>query len=219
MSTLETLSPARQAAVQEAAAGCWPGTEELIAALVAESRHKGAWKPVRAAVLTSTAGPGEQHMTTDQFALWKKQARALAKITGRTEKPVDDLGMNAKRFAELGNANRQRTKKIYVSRSEALGCAHYLMGLDKPCTPAELRDWFWERFGALAHVHPFLDMQAQAFASRINGYWIDDGVRKDVTPEGHFIRALDWIWRFGPINPYGDRPAVAFWPEQPLIAR
>lgn len=219
MSTLETLSPVRVAAVQEAAAGCWPGTDELIGALVQESRHKGAWKPARAALLMMLAGPGEVHMTADQFALWKKQARALAKITGRTEKPVDDLGIHPKRFAELGNAERQRTKRIYVSRAEALACAHYLAGFEKPCTPEGLADWFFPRFGAFASVAPLFDLDARAVASRINGYWVDDGVRKDVVAEGYFIRALDWVWRFGILNPYGRRPPVAFWPEQEELER
>jgi len=219
MSTLETLSPVRIAAVQEAAAGCWAGTDELIAALVQESRHKGAWKPARAAVLAMLAGPGEVHMTAEQFGIWKKQARALAKVTGRTEKPADDLGMHPRRFAELSSAERQRTKRIYVSRAEALGCAHYLIGFDKPCTPEGLADWFFPRFGAFASIAPLFDLDARAVAERINGYRIEDGVRKTVVPEGYFIRALDWVWRFGILNPYGERPPVAFWPDQELFAR
>lgn len=219
MSNLEQLSPSRQAAIREAAAGCWEGTEELIGALVRESRHKGAWKPVRAALLTATAPTSEVHMTAAQFGIWKKQARALVKITGRTERPVDDLGMKEQRFSELSNAKRQLQKKISISRSEALGCAHYLTGLPKPCTPEELADWFWPRFGAFAHIAPLFDMKAQSFAARINGYVITDGVRETVVPEGHFIRALDWIWRFGPVSPYGERPAVALWPEQEALPR
>lgn len=214
-----SLSSARVATIQEAAAGCWPGTEELIAALVQESRHKGAWKPARAALLSMLAGPGERHMTATEFGIWKKQARQLAKITGRKERPVEDLGMAEKRFAELSSENRHRAKGISISRSEALACAHYLMNLPKPCTPEELKEWFWERFGAFAHVAPLLDMTPLAFSSRINGYWIDDNVRKTVVPEGHFIRALDWIWRFGILNPYGDRPAISFWPDQPSLPR
>ena len=118
---------------------------------------------------------------------------------------------------ELSSAKRQAEKGITVSRSEAMACAHYLMDLPKPCTPEGLADWFWPRFGAFANVAPLFDMQAVAFSSRINGYVIEDGVKKIVVPEGHFIRALDWIWRFGPTNPYGERPGVAFWPEQEVL--
>lgn len=217
MSNLATLSPTRQAAVAHAAAGCWPGTNELIGALVQESRHKGAWKPHRAALINALASVGEVHMTAEQFGVWKKQARALGKINGTKQRAVEDLGMNERRFSELSSAARQKVKGIAVSRIEALACAHYLMNLPKPCEPEGLRDWFWPRFGAYASVAAFFDLKPEAFASYINGYVIEDGVKHEVVPTGAFLRALDWVWRFGPTNPYGTRKAVQFWPDQEAI--
>lgn len=219
MPTIDTLSPPRQSAIRDAADGCWPETEHLLAEIVEESRRAGAWRPARAALLMMLAGPGETHMTAEQFGVWKKQARNMAKIKGVAEKPVDDLGMAHFRYRELSSASRQKTKGIAISRPEALACAHYLLGFDKPCTPAELADWFYPRFVTFASVAPLLDMTTEAFGWRINGYRIEDGVKKTVVPEGYFIRALDWIWRFGILNPYGTRPAIAFYPDQPLIER
>ena len=219
MSYFHSLKPSRQEKVRTAAAGCWEGTDELLAAVVADSQREGSWRPARAALMTMLAGPGEVHMTAAEFAAWKKHARALAKQKKYPMRPQDDLEIDDRRFRELGSQSRQDSKKIRLTRSEALGCAHYILGFEKPCTPEELPEWFRARFGSFSSVAPLFDMRRETIAARINGYKIDDGVRTIVKPEGHFIRALDWIWRFGNLNPYGTRPPISFFPEQPAIPR
>lgn len=216
-SALSNLPAHRQAAVKKAAEGCWEGTDKLIAVLVEESRHKGAWRASRAAVLRSLDPFDGVHMTPAEFSTWRKQARALAKITGRDETPVQDLGMHPKRFAELGSQERFRNRNMRVSRDEAMACAHYLTGLPKPCTVEELPAWFWPRFGSFATVAPFLSLDARTVAARINGYMIVNDERRIVTPDGSFLRALDWLWRFGPVHPYGERHSVPLWPGQAAL--
>lgn len=219
MTILDDLPPARRKSVEEAAAGCWEGTDELIAHVVKESLHKGAWRPARASLMAALADPGDQHMSAAQFGLWKKQARRLANLQKRTEKPEEDMGIPLNRFYEMSSPSRRASKGVYTSRAEAMACAHYLLGYPKPCTPEGLREWFNPRFGAMPGVLDAIGLESTAFAARLNGYWIDDGVKKIVVAEGYFIRALDWIWRFGPVNPYGAPPALAFWPGQDLIER
>lgn len=219
MASVKPLTENRQAAIKEAANDCWDGTAEIIEAVVRESRNAGAWCPVRAGAMMTMAGPGEIHMTAEQFAIWKKQARNLAKVLGITERPIDDLTMTRDRFSDLGNPRRAERVNARVTRAEALACAHYLAGFPKPCGPDDLADWFFPRFGTFASVAPVLDFEVRAISRRINGYQIVNGERQPFVPEGSFIRALDWLWRVGPVNPYGTRPTLAFWPGQDLIER
>lgn len=219
MNHLNALALPRQTEIARAAKGCWSDTSELIGAVVYESRNQGVWRPVRAAMLREMAPMPKVHMTAEQFGLWKKQARALVRITGRTETPQEDLQMSRQRFNQLSSEKTSKMRKIFIRRHEAMACAHYLLNLPKPCEPENVSAWFWDRFNGFASVAPVLDMDIVTFSSRINGYEIVNGVKRPVVADGAFLRALDWVWRFGSMNPYGHREPVSYWADQPLIER
>lgn len=213
-SFFDALPAGRQVTTEAATDGCWPGTKEAVSALVLESRREGAWKPARAGLLHAVAPIVSVHMRPAEFFLWRKQSTRLAKMLARTETPREDLGISPGRYADLGSENRTKVRRLVITKVEALACAHYLLGLDKPCTPAELSAWFWPRFGQVAPIAAWLDEEQTGFSARINGHQVRDGVRHDVVASGALIRALDWVHRIGPFNPYGDRPDPVLWPPK-----
>lgn len=208
----EALPPGRQTTTVAATEGCWEGTRDMVGAVVHESRNRTSWKPHRAALAHVMAGQPGVHMLPSEFFLWRKMARKLARLLGREETPMDDIGFTTHRYNDLGSESRTKRRGLVISRIEALACAHYVLGFEKPCDPAGLKDWFWPRFGAMTHICAWLDTDPTEFSGQIEGSYVKDGVRQQVVASGALIRALDWVHRFGPVCPYGERPDVVTFP-------
>ena len=207
--------------LQQLTDGTWTGTEEAVASLVQDSMHKHGWRPVRAACLLTLAEINDRDrvwMTPEEFAAWVKVAKAVAKSRKEpTNAAQHDLGLTAGRVYDLQRRERVELRGLKISKVEALACAHYAMGLLKPVPTGDadaLQAWFMPRFGNVTHAASFLDVTDAWLGNRLRGWSLVRGQRKTVLPEGYLIRALDWLYRVGPICPYGDRPTVDLWPGQ-----
>lgn len=210
----------RVAPLQILTAGTWEGTEEAVASLVQESMHKHGWKPVRAGALLNLADLNRKGvwMTPEEFKTWIGIAKALAK---QRKEPIavaqHDLGLTKGRIYDLQRPERVALRGLKISKMEALACAHYVMGFDHPVPPGDadaLSAWFEPRFGNVTNAAAFLDVTDSWLGARLRGWMLSRGNRKVTLPEGFLVRALDWVWRVGPICPYGDRPSVDIWPGQ-----
>lgn len=215
MTYLEKLPEKRRERVEMAARGSLKGTDELLAAVIADAGAPACWRPATAAVeAVIAAQSGGVHMTSDDFMTWKKQARAVARVRGLDIKTYLHIGMSKYRYNDLGNARRVEERGLIFSKVEALACAHFLMGFDLPCEPDGLKEWFWPRLGQMSAVARFLEMSPDALSGWINGYVIRDGVRTPMAPSLADLRALDWTWRCGPFNPYGQYQKPAYTSER-----
>lgn len=207
--------------LQQLTDGTWTGTEDAVAALVQDSMHKHGWRPVRAATLLTMAElnqRGRVWMTPEEFKTWVGVAKA---VTKQRKEPLavaqHDLGLTAGRVYDLQRPDRVALRGLKISKVEALACAHYAMGLPRPVEPGNaeaLMEWFAPRFGAVVNVAAFLDVTDAWLGARLRGWMLTRGERRDAPPEGFLVRALDWVYRVGPVCPYGDRPSVDLWPGQ-----
>jgi hypothetical protein len=193
--------------------GTWAGTADLVRRLVYSSMHAYGYRPDRAALLYALHDCNSETrmwMSPEQFQAWRKEARAIAKVRG-TGKPEDEIGISlwsARHYSANG-----------APKTIALACAHYLHGHDLPVPANDWRaldPWYRARFGSTERVAEWLQISATTLSDRLRGFSLVKGEREPREPEAYLIRALDWLWRFGPFCPYGEKRPLELWPGQDL---
>lgn len=200
------LGRPRLPAIRTVVAGAFEGTQEIVEAVVKESTHLPAWRPVRAAAALALAG--EQHravnpwMTTAEFADWVAGFRK------------NDRGLIQTAVGIAPSRRKSILDGAPISRTEALAIAHYRAGLPLPLPVGDVAAfgaWVVPRFGPVRALSRTLGLSEDYINDRLNGFDITHSARVIRTPEVSLIRAMDWVWRVGPISPYGRRlPGAAF---------
>lgn len=190
----------------------YPGTEELVATIVAESQNHPSWRPGRAGALVALAGL-EEHvwMKADEFASWVDVNSWAARRRKEGITPIQAIGMSPKRKLQIIRGERQALKV------EALACAHYAMRLPVPCLPGDVAGfaaWCGRTFGGTNRLSDFLHIKQETITDRIRGFDIVEGERSARLPEIGLIRAMAWVAHAGPFCPYGDPPDIQVWPGQ-----
>lgn len=208
--TPRTLRRARGPKIKAICDGTFTGTQPLIEALVENSTHAPAWRPVRAAAALGLAAQdppaGHVWMTPAEFAAFIE--RHFPVRSNRAGRLQSELGIaRSRRHAILEDG-------APVGKAEALACAHYALGLPLPIPPGDttaFAGWIEPRFGLVSALTAALDVAPRYITSRLKGYEVTSRGRRERLPDAGLIRALDWVWRVGPISPYGRRlPAAAF---------
>lgn len=192
--------------------GTYAGTAEMAQILLDESKHAGAWRPIRAAVALSLERRSRSAwMTVEELADWTVQAAVRGKVSSPRIKPHDAIGLSRPQLARrLRGVQR-------ITKAEALACGHYLPGFPLPVAgpePELLAEWFYPRFGGTERIGTWLEIQPSRVADRLRGYDVREGVRIPRAPEVWLMRALDWVSRMGPVCPYGASAAQPVWPGQ-----
>lgn len=185
----------------------WRGTAPMIEKVMAESSHAPRWTPTRSAILATTVATGVLWMTPDQFNDFLLAQDFLAKKKG-TPKPIDALGLKAVKLDYLRGVRA-------ISKVHALAMAHFAAGLPMPIEPEKTEAfdiWFTTRFGQAAPVTAFLDVAQCYITDRLRGFDITTKGRAVRLPSAALIRALDWVLRFGPFCPYGERVELITFP-------
>lgn len=205
---------ARAVILREMAAGLYPDASGLIDTIVSESRGPTAWRPARAAALRIQAeAEGRVWMTVEEFELWITTQTLLTRKLKRAEKPMEAVGLSPYLKITLLRGKRP------VAKTEALAMAHYAAGRPLPCPvgDSEAFDaWFTPRFGAVDAVASWLGLRGEYISDRRRGYDIALGERKERLPDATLLRALDWVWTYGPWCPYGEQVTPAIFPNQDL---
>lgn len=207
----------RGPAIRNVVAGTYAGTEEIVTALVRESTHLEAWRPVRAAAMAALIGEevNAVHlwMTTAEFSAWL-DVHFPPRKKGAKDGLMRELGMTTRRRAAiLGGAP--------ITKVEALACAHYATGRAMPVPPRDTEafsGWVEAQFGATKAICKTLNLGKDYIADRVRGYDSTAHGRMERLPEPDLIRAMDWCLHVGPFSPYGPRiPARAF-PSQKEVS-
>jgi hypothetical protein len=191
----------------------YPGAVELVLTVIDESKAVDSWRPLRAAAAALEPGEAPIWMTAEQFTRWYLGEMALERKLKTGRKPSDVLGIQATARASYLNGSRAIPKII------ALACAHISASLPLPIEAgdsAKFSFWFTPRFGSPTAINDFLDLGKEHISNRVRGYRVVDDERRPRLPEEALIRALDWVYRFGPCCPFGDRPPPAVFPGQSL---
>jgi hypothetical protein len=195
-------------------AGAYVDTGPVVQAIVKESAYHGAWRPVRAAAILAMAAKenvATSWMTAEEFEALVKAAGMEGRRRGSTERLREDLGMTSLRRQKLLNGSAE------ASKIEALACAHLSLRFPMPVPAgdcAAFGRWVMPRFGAVEPVADFLGVRGAYILDRVKGFEITRGERRPRSPEPDLIRALDWLWRMGPVNPFGKAPRPPLWPGQ-----
>jgi hypothetical protein len=166
----------------------YPGTPELVATIISESKNHPAWRPARAGALMALA--------EEQPRIWMTQQQF-----------IDWLDVNSW---------VSRRRKEGVSKVEALACAHYHARFDVPTPPGDVNAfaiWVNDTFGAARRIGEWLDLTNTIITDRMRGFDIDLGRRRVRAPEIDLIRAMDFVARCGPFVPYGIREPVEYFPK------
>lgn len=215
----------RREAAAEAAEGCWEGTADLVEAFTLESRHVYGWRPLRAALLLARedaerAAISDQKggMSGPEFAAWMKEAKAVLKVRGLAH------GSSYTAVEEalgIGPDTRRSFARNGAPKLVALACAHVLFGFALPVPPEDpeaFDAWYRPRFMTAASVADWLQVDGGWIGARLSGFETLKGERVERLPPAYLIRALDWLWRMGPVSPYGQKAAVPIWPGQDVAA-
>lgn len=205
-------------ALEQLTRGRYADAPALVQATLDESKGVFAWRPVRAAALVALAeieAEDRVWMTLEEFAAWRATHR------------IDDMRFGYIRTREAIGMASSRIKALVaglkgepvtpISVIEALACAHFSMGLKPPVPAGDVEafsEWFGPRFGAVEPLARWLKVRGETITDRLRGYDMRDGRRRDRLPEIDMIRAMDWIWRVGPVCPFGIRQPVEIWPGQ-----
>lgn len=190
------VTHARGPLIRRACAKTWPGTADVVAAVVAESVNHRAWQPVRAAALMVTEANPDGHvwMTAAEFEACSRPYR-MAEVAAQT-----GVTQWRRRAILAGDP---------VRKVEALAFAHWTAGLPLPVPAGEVEAfaaWVERCFGLTAPVTRALGLRDRDhILDRVRGYTMRSGRRSPRQPEAGLIRAMDWCHRIGPISPYGDR--------------
>lgn len=198
--------------IQLATMGAWPGTEELVRAVIGESKYVPAWRPGRAGALRAYAEMQPRvWITADEFADWVRSQSAAGRKRRDAESPIDKLGMTSKRKLRLIRGDSEATK------AEALACAHVAMNFPLPVQPGDVAGfatWVANTFGGVEKLSDWLGVKNTVIGDRMRGFDVVGAERRPREPEVGLIRALDWIARCGPFCPYGEPIVVKTWPGQ-----
>lgn len=141
--------------------------------------------------------PGGSWMTPDQFAQWCERFFPSGRQIGDAMERA--IGV-PKRAAKM-----RRDGLIVISKTEALACAHYAMGFPVPTPPGNTEafaEWLASRFVAANAVNGWLELSGGYVANRVRGFVLRDGVRHPAPADVGMIRALDWVYRVGPVVPW-----------------
>lgn len=191
----------------------WPGTEDLTGILLQDSVGRQVWRASRAAIIHGCVR--RPWMTPAEFDRWIVDQNAVRRARIRRTKATDEPTI----FEAIGmNSSGGRSRKSTLLRGvqpftlvEALACAHYAQGLPLPVQPGDVGGfaaWFEERFHGGAGITDWLGVNHNHVSDRCRGFSLRDGRRVDRAPEIDIIRALDWVWRFGPFCPYGEPAGI-----------
>lgn len=142
-------------------------------------------------------------MTAAQFSEWSERHFPARRRIGDAMEQAVGLSKQA--------ARRRREGDVKVSKQEALACAHYAMGFPMPAPAGDVEAfsrWFAARFVTAYSVNAWLELGGGAITHCLRGFVLRDGSRFEALPDATLIRALDWVWRVGPVVPWfeGDAP-------------
>lgn len=198
--------------MREALASAYPGTPDLVDAIVSDSKGLPMWRPVRAATIRAVAQVDAASdmvwMFQEEFVDWMESMRVQARRAAGEAVGIP----RGRRRGIIERGER-------ITPPEALAIAHYRAGLKLPAglealDPDAFEAWFTPRFGSVMHIHKAISMSRNRLTDAMRGYTIEKGHRIPRTPNVQAIRALDWVWRIGPYSPYGERPHVPLFPGQ-----
>lgn len=153
------------------------------------------WTPQADAFWRLSNAP-DAWMAPEQFAaIWATHFhRAIARPSG-----AQAVGIG-KEVADRIMSGERPIKKV-----EALAVAHFLLGL--PAPGGCFADWFTARFGlAGPEVSAWLELPARRGVGRpVPGMNLEACLAGD-PPNVALVRALDWLYRAGPLTPFEARP-------------
>lgn len=181
----------------------WGEPEILADAIFAEGSRNPGWRVKRAAMVHAESEG--VWMTADEFSAWVDGGRLLARRWG-AQRPEVAIGLPRKKRLAYEKGSTQVPKPV------ALACAHWAFNLAPPPieTSAQLDAWFAPRFGDVPAVEAWLDMSKGLLGDYLRGWQSRAGGRVAREPYPVLIRALDWVWKKGPVLPYGNRPVSVF---------
>jgi hypothetical protein len=189
----------------------YPGTPELVATIISESKNHPAWRPARAGALMALAEEQPRiWMTQQQFIDWLDVNSWVSRRRKEGVTPIQAIGMSPRTKLKLIRGERP------VSKVEALACAHYHARFDVPTPPGDVNAfaiWVNDTFGAARRIGEWLDLTNTIITDRMRGFDIDLGRRRVRAPEIDLIRAMDFVARCGPFVPYGIREPVEYFPK------
>lgn len=191
----------------------YPGTDELVERLVAESKNHPAWRAVRAAAVRALHDTQQPRvwMTKAEFADWITVQNIVVRRRKEPLKPLEAVSIASSRKGKILRG------EAAVSKVEALACAHFALRLPMPVAPGDVagfNDWTDATFGAVAHIETWLELNRAHIGDRMRGYDIVKGEQRPRAPDAGLIRAMDWTARMGTACPYGVQPKVAVFPGQ-----
>lgn len=170
------------------------------------------WTPARAGALGAITDTDERvWMTTAEFEAFRERLQLGRR--GRTGLLQSELNIGKGRLKAILDGSP-------ISRLEALACAHFSLGFEMPIRPGEpaaFAAWVAPRFGETKPVCKWLQLRTDHIVDRMVGYDLVNGKKLARVPQADLIRALDWVYRVGPVSPYGERPWVAIWPDQEVV--
>lgn len=199
----------RAPAMDRLTANTYVGTREVVDALIKDSSwHPPAWRPVRAAAARALGlreAEGHIWMTAEEFGRWLETY-----TPGKRGEPLRQVGIARSRRAAILD------ERMPIKAIEALAIAHYRAGLPVPCelAPEAFEAWFTPRFGYAAAVANVLGVNGRLITEQMRGFAVTSAGRAQRLPDITLVRALDWVWRVGPISPYGATPPGAAYPGQ-----
>lgn len=201
--------------LNELAAGLYADAKPMLESVVSESMGPVAWRPTRAAIQrihADTVGR-ETWMTPAEFERWMTVEVLMARKAKTKVSAMEAVGLSP--YLKLKIMRGERP----VAKSEALAMAHYSAGRDLPTPIGDVEAfaaWFYPRFGSVSEIASWLEIRADYVGDRLRGYDIALGERKERTPDATLLRALDWVWTFGPWCPYGVQVIPTAYPGQEI---
>jgi len=196
----------RRAALMTAFPHIWPDAHDGLINLADEATREPAWRVMRAAIAHAKK-PGE-HMTAVQFAFWLEVNKLVSRRMG-LELPHRALNLSKEEPKAYASGRRP------VALTLALACAHLHFGLKLPCelTTNDFAAWFTPRFGNAGRISEWLEIKGDRLNDALRGYDLRAEGRAPRLPEPVMVRALDWVARHGPTNPW-NRAEVACFPDE-----
>jgi hypothetical protein len=162
--------------------------------------------------LTAMGDPAERiWMTREQFEAWWARCNAGPR---KLRLDASEVGIS-REMARARIEGRQRVRKI-----EALAIAHHALGFPMPIEAGSVRafnDWFMPRFVTREPLNDWLDLGPGTLGLYLQGYTIKQGKRWDRIPDACMIRAVDWVYRVGPVCPWTP-PGVAVFDGQEIAS-
>lgn len=162
------------------------------------------------AALNALAGENRDvWMTPETFGAFQDRFFPLNGRKG--PKIADEIGLSG------AQARERRSGRLPVKKYEALSCAHYALGFPIPLTLTDgvadtddFQAWFAPRFGMTPPVNGWLDLAEHSLAALMRGYQSRGAGRIPRLADAGHLRALDWVWRVGPVVPWTSTGAAVY---------